>query len=133
MSKTNKTKVQSPFDDFKGMNRNTDLCVDVKTFLFDDRVAQLGKGYKGILTRDDDEHFTFVEDPTTAKATQTMRNPIVYRGSCINLHRNAMGELYPTFTRPQFSVIYTLCDFLREAAEELEYVARLVEKKSVIK
>ena len=131
MSRSNKSKVQSPFEDYQGMNRNTDLCVDVKTFLFHDRVAQLGKGYKGILTRDDDEHFTFVEDLATAN--QTMRNPIVYRGSCINLHRNALGELYPTFTRPQFSAIYSLSGFLREAAEELEYVARLVEKKSATK
>ena len=50
-----------------GWNRNTDLCVDVKTILRTDRVTKLGKDYTGVLTRDGENHYSFIETlPSTA-------------------------------------------------------------------
>ena len=40
---------------------NTDLCMDVKTILHSDSISKIGKDYQGVLTRDTDEHFTFIE------------------------------------------------------------------------
>ena len=57
----------------KGWNINTDLCMDLKTFLRTDRTTQLGKDYAGLLTRDGEDHYSFVETmPWTNK-----RNPYV--------------------------------------------------------
>lgn len=53
-------------------NSNTDLCVDVKTILRTDRVTKLGKEYTGVLTRDGEDHYTFVE---TRPSTAGKRNP----------------------------------------------------------
>jgi hypothetical protein len=43
-----------------GWNLNTDLCVDVKTFLRTDRITQLGKDYAGVLTRDAEDIIRFL-------------------------------------------------------------------------
>ena len=54
------------------LNCNTDLCVDVKTLLRSDRRTRLGKNYTGVLTRDAEEHYTFVErQPSTGRQAQS--------------------------------------------------------------
>ena len=113
----------------KALYPNTELSIDLKLLTLKRGRLSLGDLHNGTIVRDGEYHYTFFEQHAQPQGTHPMRNPIVYRGSCINLHQNALGERYPTFTRPQFSAIYSLSDFLREAAEELEYVARLVEKK----
>ena len=56
----------------KNLNGNTDLCVDVKTLLRSDRRTRLGKNYTGVLTRDAEEHYTFVErQPSTDRRAQS--------------------------------------------------------------
>ena len=47
--------------DNSGWFRNTELCSDIKTYLCFDRIAKIGKVYKGLLRRDSDEHFSFLE------------------------------------------------------------------------
>ncbi len=69
-------------------NRNTDLCMDVKTILRSDRVTKIGKGYPGVLTRDTDEHYTFVE---TEPRNTCKRNPQVYVGKYITITRRDDG------------------------------------------
>ena len=74
-------------------NRNTELCVDLKTILISDRRAKTNKDYPGLLTRDGREHFTFIEtQPTTAK-----RNPQLFKGKYITITRWADGSLHPNF------------------------------------
>ena len=63
-----------------GWTRNTDLCVDVKTFLFKDRITKLGKDYSGVLTRDKEDHYQFIE---TLPHNQGKRNPRIYNGEHI--------------------------------------------------
>ena len=108
---------------------NTELCIDLKTILTSDRRAKMRKDYTGVLTRDGREHFTFIEEASEMKRTAVVsRNPIVYAGACINVHRRNDGSLYPTFRQPQLSTFYTFKDFCREAAEELLMMAGLGEE-----
>lgn len=53
------------------------------------------------------------------------RNPMVYTGQYVNVHRKPDGTLYPTFTRLSYMAKLTFKDFCREAAEELLDVADL--------
>lgn len=70
----------------KGWYRNTDLCVDVKTFLRHDRIAKIGKNYTGVLCHDKDDHYAFVETGLTA-ANANIRNPHIFEGKYINVTR----------------------------------------------
>ena len=108
-------------------NRNTELCVDLKTILTSDRKAKRFKDYRGVLTRDGREHYTFIEDAQERKLAR--RNPLVYKGYCINVTRRPDGSLQPHFRLPQYSKYYTFRDFCREAAEELLLVVSLLENE----
>lgn len=108
---------------------NTELCVDLKLLKQKPGRLRVGKCLEGILARDGREHFTFIEEASEMKrAAVVSRNPIVYAGACINVHRRDDGSLYPTFRHPQLSTFYTFKDFCREAAEELRMIAGLVEE-----
>jgi hypothetical protein len=87
----------------QGWNRNTHLCVDLKTQLISDRSMKAGKGYLGVLRRDEIceefrymEHFTFVE---TMPQTACKRNPRVFDGMFITATRQSDGELRLNFKR----------------------------------
>ncbi len=108
---------------------NTELCVDLKLLKQKPGHLPVGECLEGVLTRDGREHFTFIEEAAEMKRTAVVsRNPIVYAGACINVHRRNDGSLYPTFRQPQLSTFYTFKDFCREAAEELLLIAGLVEE-----
>ena len=68
-----------------GWFRNTELCSDIKTYLCFDRIAKIGKVYKGLLRRDSDDHFSFFECRPSANAI--IRNPHVFEGKYINVTR----------------------------------------------
>ena len=70
----------------KGWYRNTDLCMDVKTFLRDDRYTKIGKDYTGLLRRDSDDHYLFVETEQPASAA-CKRNPRLFEGKYISVTR----------------------------------------------
>lgn len=74
--------------------RNTDLCVDVKTFLFKDRITKLGKDYSGVLTRDKEDHYQFVE---TLPHNQGKRNPRIYNGEHITATLRDNGSVRLNF------------------------------------
>ena len=70
-----------------GWFRNTELCSDIKTYLCFDRIAKIGKVYKGLLRRDSDDHFSFLECRRSANANAIIRNPHVFEGKYINVTR----------------------------------------------
>lgn len=70
-----------------GWFRNTELCSDIKTYLCFDRIAKIGKVYKGLLRRDSDDHFSFLECRRSASANANIRNPHVFEGKYINVTR----------------------------------------------
>lgn len=113
---TNRNKEQGCYN----KKVNTDLCVDVKTFLRRDRVTQLGKGYTGVLTRDTEDHYTFVEMLPT---TTGKRNPHVFTGKYITITRRDDGTLRPNF-RPMkrdehFSIESYAIGVMRELRDAL--------------
>lgn len=103
---------------------NTELCVDLKTVTCKQGRMYQGECLNGMLRHDEEMHFTFVEHARKA-AVPVRRNPIVYKGACINVHRDEVGNVYPRFTRPQLSGMYTFQDFCRQAIRELRTVGGL--------
>ena len=84
-----------------GWFRNTELCSDIKTYLCLDRIAKIGKVYKGLLRRDSDEHFSFFECSPSANAI--IRNPHVFEGKYINVTRRLMdGHIRFNFKEVDF-------------------------------
>ena len=87
--------------DNSGWFRNTELCSDIKTYLCFDRIAKIGKVYKGLLRRDSDEHFSFFECSPSANAI--IRNPHVFEGKYINVTRRLMdGHIRFNFKEVDF-------------------------------
>ena len=114
---------------FRGYYPDTHLDIDLKLITRKPGRMHVGEYINCLLTRDAEDHFEAVETASEKKQTAERRNPIVYLGTCINLHRKADGTIYPTFNRPRYTADFTFADFCREAAEELLVVAGLVEKE----
>ena len=118
------SKIATPTSD--GWNTNTDLCVDVKTFLRDDHITQLGKDYTGVLTRDGEEHYSFIEtQPWSMK-----RNPYVFRGKYITITRRDDGSLRPNFRPVRMETGFSVDRYAFEVYRELRKgLSGLVENK----
>lgn len=128
---------------FRSLHPNTELDVDLK--LLTRRPGRLAEGERlhGVIERDGEEHFTFVENaaereiahssteqplatdsPRLESMPQTVRRyPKVYEGRTINVIRMDDGTLRLTFRRPRFTRDFTFQDFCLAAANELEQVA----------
>lgn len=78
----------------EGRNRNTDFCMDVKTILRKDLNTEVGKDYKGILSRDAVSHYSFVE---IADSQARKRNPHVFEGTFLTATRRDDGTYRPNF------------------------------------
>lgn len=103
----------------KVFNCNTDLCVDLKTFLLNDRITKLGKCYTGVLRRDSEDHYDFRE---TLPPTAYKRNPRLFNGRYITVTCRADGSLHLNFKNvvmdDDFSVdsfAIGVCNELRQA------------------
>lgn len=116
---------------FVNLFPNTELSVDLK--LLTRKPGRLSKDVfiDGSLVYNGNQHFTFREFAPKAKKGAVQRNPIVIRGTFLNLHTRQDGSLYPCLNRPRFSKDFTFQDFCRGAAGELLYFACLVEKNTV--
>ena len=106
---------------------NTELCVDLKLLTCQPGRLQTGKSLHGVIARDSYDHFTFEEKESLANVPPK-RNPIVYSGMYVNVHKNDEGMLYPTFNRPVYSKNFSFTKFCYKAARELRYVAPLIEE-----
>ena len=88
----------------QGWHPNTELSVDLITFLHHDRRMATGKGYLGVLRRDEDAcidefrsrdaHFTFFE---ASSQKVYKRNPHVFVGQHITVTRRPDGTLRLNF------------------------------------
>ena len=102
---------------------NTDLCVDVKTFLLEDRIAELGKRYQGTFIRDKESHYTCTEQEPIIPEK---RNPRVFNGQYVTITRRDDGTL-----RPNFKMLATLASdfslekYTRGVYEELHMALRM--------
>ena len=114
----------------EGWNRNTALCVNLKTILRQERMMKPGKGYTGVLKRDVicedfhyDEHYTFTE---TLPSTNGKRNPRVFDGEFITVTLWGDGTLHPNFKQMEIGKDFTVdgyalavCDEIRQALKGL--------------
>ena len=110
---------------FEDIYPHTELDVDLKLFTLKPGRVNEGEFLAGMLTRDGEDHFSFVENASERKVT-TMRNPRIYKGSCINVNQNEDGTLRPTFNRPKD---FNFRSFCHAAAKELLLVADLLEEE----
>lgn len=111
---------------FRDFFPDTHLCVDLKLITRKHGRMHVGEYINCLLTRDGEYHFKAVETASEMKK-KAVRNPHLFRGKCINVVRKD-NALYLTFNRPVYSETFTFADFCREAAEELQVVAGLVEE-----
>lgn len=81
-----------------GLYPNTELGVDLKLVTQEQGRMELGEYLDGMITRDGEDHFTFVENDTEQRKAEC-RNPSIYMGQWINVKRRADGTVYPTFKR----------------------------------
>ncbi len=104
---------------------NTHLCVDLKTLLCEDRVAEVKKDYIGVFRQDAEDHFLFME---SLHRTRTRRNPRVFEGHYINITRSADGAYHPNF-KPVRIDASSLRSYAQGVARELkEALSCLLEK-----
>ena len=108
---------------------DTHLCVDLKLLTRKPGRMPMGEYLSGVLARDGEEHFCFIENASEKKVV-AVRNPHLFRGKCVNVIKKD-DTLYLTFNRPQFSEEFTFQDFCFEAAEELRIVASLLGESSI--
>lgn len=77
---------------------NTELGVDLKLVTQKQGRMELGEYLDGMITRDGEDHFIFVENATEQRKAER-RNPTIFSGQWINVKRRADGTVYPTFKR----------------------------------
>ena len=74
---------------FKTIYPNTELGVDLKLFTRTPGRLMIGKDYSGVLARDEEYHYTFVEIPGCSFSHK--RNPHVFEGRYITVTRRDDG------------------------------------------
>ena len=93
------------------------LCVALTTWLQADKRMQLGRSYKGMLQMtEEDEKFEFYE----ALPHAYERNPKLWSGELLNVHKNKHGELVVNFKRMVLEAKLDPCTFADEVFVELE-------------
>lgn len=105
---------------------DTHLNVDLKLISNEPGRMPVGAYYVGVITHDSEEHFTFVKHHSEKKVTTARRNPVVYSGGCVNVHKLPDGTLRLEFNRPRFYPDFSFRDFCLAAAQELLTIARLL-------
>jgi len=102
--------------------------VDVKTILRNDSIAAIGKNYTGQLTRDSEDHYTFLE---TLPPKVYKRNPHVYVGKYITITRRDDGGLRPNFKPIKDWKDFSATIYARGVANELLWaLGSLIEKEA---
>lgn len=101
------TSVESePARLFEDIYPHTELDVDLKLFTLKPGRVNEGEFLAGMLTRDGENHYSFVQKASEKKVT-TMRNPRIYKGSCINVNQYIVQPLLS-----HMALIRILCLFL---------------------
>lgn len=73
------------------MNKNTNLCVNLKTIMQEDILLAEGQTYRGCLTRDGEDHYLFEEEVHTS-GHRHKRNPKLYDGKFVSLVHMQNGK-----------------------------------------
>ena len=98
------------------LRSHTDLGMDVKTILHSSRITKIGKDYQGVLTRDQEDHYTFIE---TIPQTAGKRNPQVFNGKYITITRRDDGTYRPNFKPLKMESDFSVEEYVNGVANEL--------------
>ena len=71
------------------MQKNVNLCVDLKTVMQNDALLVKGQCYTGVLTRDGEDHFIFEE---SCHKGRSPRNPKLFDGNYCSLVHMQNGK-----------------------------------------
>lgn len=108
---------------------NTEPGIDLKLFTREPGRMEIGEMKSGMITRDGDDHYLFVEDATEMKPRKTVTpNPCIFEGECINVRRRPDSTLYVTLKRPPYEGTDGFSWFCRKAAQELLTMAEAFER-----
>ena len=72
------------------MQKNVNLCVDLKTVMQNDALLVEGQCYSGVLTRDSEDHYVFEE--SVNKGGRCPRNPKLFDGQYCSLVHMQNGK-----------------------------------------
>ena len=112
--------------DLQGWHRNSELCIDLKTVLRTDFITKLEKQYQGQLTRDSEDHYTFIETLPTAACR---RNPRLFDGKYVTLTRWADGTLHLFFKKMKADADFTVDGYALAVCNEIRLALKgLVER-----
>jgi hypothetical protein len=122
----------------QGSNRNTELGVNLKTFLRSDKRMLVNKEYPGILRLDSqadidefrccDPHMTFYE--AASKSYVCHRNVHLYEGRHITCTKRLNGSLRLNFKNLKLDASFSVDGYALEVANEIRNALKgLVEEK----
>ena len=72
------------------MQKNTNLCINLKTIMQEDALLNPGQCYRGVLSRTDEDHYLFEE--AVNRSQHTRRNPKLFDGKYISLVHMQNGK-----------------------------------------
>lgn len=112
---------------FRELYPDSHPCIDLKVLTRQPAHMEIGDMILGTLVRSSEDQFTLIENGAEKKLVKPVRrNPIVFEGGTVNVHRLADGTYRLEFARPRFFKEFTFRDFCLAAAQELLVVARLL-------
>ena len=98
------------------MEKNVNLCVDLKTVMQNDAHLVEGQPYNGLLTRDGDDHFIFEE---ASHKGRSPRNPKLFDGNYCSLVHMQNGKYQIHMKTINASAIEDRRDFAFKVYTEL--------------
>ena len=115
------------------MRKNFLLCIDLQTLLQSDPLPLKGKAYYGILKCMDEspcgDEYVFEETHGKKETSSWRRNPLIFEGGAVNVHRLADGTKRPEFVRPKYRPGYGFRDFCFSAIQDLAIAAELFKEE----
>ena len=106
---------------FAGWNPNTELDVNLKTMLRGDRCMQRGKDYQGVMRRDLEDHYMFIE---TLSQAGGKRSPRVYDGELITVTRWDDGSYHPNFKSLKVGADFSVDSYAIRVCNELRHALK---------
>jgi hypothetical protein len=98
------------------MEKNVNLCVDLKTVMQNDANLVEGQPYNGLLTRDGEDHFIFEESSHKGRSP---RNPKLFDGNYCSLVHMQNGKYQIHMKTINASAIEDRRDFAFKVYTEL--------------
>lgn len=115
---------------FEDIFPHTEPCCELKLLMRQSGRPAVGALLDGIITRDSNERYVFIQNHTEKKKVASVRrNPVIFEGGCFNVHRLADGSPRLEVCHPRFYPDFTFRDFCLAGAQELLTIARLIDSE----